>query len=97
MNKLQTELESLETTLNERKQLINQLKSDIKDANIEGLTLSPLEDQNGNILAEDENRPPLNDDSNNENSRFNVRLGSTRRCLKISEDGELAVGSGFWV
>lgn len=84
--------------------MIEQLTTDIKEANIEGLTLVPLEDQNGNLL-EDENRSPDENcelTNNNNENRFNIRLGSTRRCLKISNDGELPVQTfkhpnGVWV
>lgn len=79
--------------------MIEQLTSDLTQANIEGLTLVPLEDQNGNLLEENENRPPTSENCEPNESRFNVRLGSTRRCLKISGDGELPVQTvhGVWV
>lgn len=88
----------MESTLNERKKMIEQLTSDLTQANIEGLTLVPLEDQNGNsLMEENENRPPANENCEPNESRFNVRLGSTRRCLKISGDGELHGVHGVWV
>lgn len=79
--------------------MIEQLTSDLTQANIEGLTLVPLESQNGNQMEENENRPPANENGEPSESRFNVRLGSTRRCLKISGDGELPIQTvhGVWV
>lgn len=78
--------------------MIEQLTSDLKTANLEGLSLIPLE-ENGNPLEENENRPPTNENCEPNENRFNVRLGSTRRCLKISGDGELPVQTvhGVWV
>ncbi|KAK4337279.1 hypothetical protein RND71_043277 [Anisodus tanguticus] len=78
LNKLQKELDSLEDTLSQRKKLIEHLTNDIKEANIEGLTLVPIEDQNGNLI-EDENKPPINENYDVNDNRFNMRLGSTRR------------------
>ena len=92
----------MESTLNERKKMIEQLTTDLTQANIEGLVLVPLDhqDQNGNVLPSDENRPPINENCELNENRFNLRLGSTRRCLKISGDGELNTiqhPSGVWV
>lgn len=100
MNKLQNELDKLESTLNERKKMMEHLTTDLTQANIEGLTLVPLEDTNGNLLEDNnENKAPANENCELNENRFNIRLGSTRRCLKINGDGELPIQhpSGVWV
>lgn len=72
-------MDKLDSDLSERKKKIEKLTADIKEANLEGLTLLPMEEQTttlGCTHLDDENHPPL--DHGHEN-RLNVRLGSTRR------------------
>lgn len=67
-------MDKLDCDLNERKKKIEKLTTEIKEANIEGLTLLPLEDGLG--ATENENHPP---DCSSGDNRFAYRLGSTRR------------------
>jgi hypothetical protein len=90
-------MDKLDSDLNERKKKIEQLTTDIKEANIEGLTLLPLEDS----LAgqEDENNPP---DCQSGDNRFAYRLGSTRRISGCPRELGTAVPTsknphGVWV
>ena len=92
-------MEKLDLDLSERKKKIEKLTAEISEANLEGLTLLPIDEQmHGCLQFDEENNAP---NQGNEN-RFNVRLGSTRRISGCPRElGNAAPTSknphGVWV